>query len=167
MAGRTFIHITQDAIPPLDTITQQVQDDGAGAISTFSGTTRDSFQGKFSPFSLCILCIHCLILAHTSIGKQVVQLEYQAYDKMAVKVLETIVQEARERWQLTHVAIYHRTGTVPVGQTSVVVATSSTHRTEAIHATGYLIDELKLRCPIWKKEVYHDGSVWKGSCNGK
>ncbi|KAI8332247.1 molybdopterin synthase catalytic subunit-like protein [Chlamydoabsidia padenii] len=143
MNGRTVILITKDSIPPLDTITQQVQDDSAGAISTFSGTTRDSFQGK-----------------------RVLQLEYQAYEGMAIKVLETIIQEARQQWQIDHIAIYHRTGIVPVGQTSVVVATSSAHRTEAIHATGYLIDELKARCPIWKKEVYEDGSVWKGSCTG-
>ncbi|CAO3583695.1 unnamed protein product [Absidia cylindrospora] len=141
--GRSIVIITENSIPTLDNITQQVQDDGAGAISTFSGTTRNTFQGK-----------------------RVIQLEYEAYDKMAVKVLETIIQEARQKWELVNVAVYHRTGVVPVGQTSVVVATCSVHRADAIYATGYIIDELKARCPIWKKEVYEDGSVWKGSCAG-
>ncbi|KAI8086393.1 Molybdopterin biosynthesis MoaE [Halteromyces radiatus] len=141
--NRTIINITEEPIPSLDFITQQVQDDGAGAISTFSGTTRNTFQGK-----------------------RVIQLEYQAYEGMTYKVLNSIVNESRQRWQIQHIAIYHRTGIVPVGYTSVVVATSSVHRGDAIHATQYLIDELKARCPIWKKEVYEDGSEWKGSCNG-
>lgn len=94
------------------------------------------------------------------------RLDYEAYVPMAIKVLEQVVQEARQKWELKHVAIYHRTGTVPVGQVSVIVAVSSAHRKEAMHATEYLIDHLKARCPIWKKEVYNDGSVWKGSCEG-
>lgn len=80
---------------------------------------------------------------------------------MASKFLGELITEARGRWSLRHVAVYHRTGTVPVGMASVVVAVSSVHRREAMRATEYLIDELKRRCPIWKKEVYEDGSMWK------
>ncbi|ORX47746.1 Molybdopterin biosynthesis MoaE [Hesseltinella vesiculosa] len=141
MEQKSIVIVTNDDIPGLDIIQQQVQDDGAGAISTFSGTTRNTFQGK---------CV--------------VQLEYQAYTGMAEKVLVQLIEEARQKWHIQHVAIYHRTGVVPVGQTSVVIACSSTHRADGLHATEYLIDELKARCPIWKKEVYEDGSVWKGSC---
>lgn len=83
---------------------------------------------------------------------------------MAVKVLKELIQQARNKWSLKHVAVYHRIGTVPVGQVSVIIAASSTHRKEAIHATEFLIDTLKDQCPIWKKEVYQDGSVWKGAC---
>ncbi|CAO3647325.1 unnamed protein product [Cunninghamella echinulata] len=140
---KTIIIITDTSIPTLDTITKQVQDDGAGAISTFSGTTRNIFQGK-----------------------RVIQLEYEAYETMAEKVLKDIINESRQKWKLQHISVYHRTGIVPVGETSVVIAISSTHRADSIHATEYIIDELKARCPIWKKEVYEDGSVWKGSCDG-
>ncbi|KAI8068678.1 Molybdopterin biosynthesis MoaE [Gongronella butleri] len=140
--SKTIVELTAADIPSLDEISKQVQDDAAGAISTFSGTTRNSFQGK-----------------------TVVQLDYQAYEPMARKVLGELVAEARAKWALMHVAIYHRTGTVPVGETSVVIACSSAHRDASMHATEYLIDELKARCPIWKKEVYEDGSVWKGACN--
>lgn len=92
------------------------------------------------------------------------QLDYEAYEPMAIKVLRELTEEARRQWDLTHIAIYHRVGTVPIGGISVVIACSSVHRAEALHATEFLIDHLKARCPIWKKEVYEDGSVWKGSC---
>lgn len=114
---------------------------------------------------LFILTIRCIVWWHKSvIGKKVVQLEYEAYEPMAKKVLLDIIQKARSKWSLKHIAIYHRTGTVPVGEVSVVIAASSAHREDSIHATEYLIDELKASCPIWKREVYEDGSVWKGAC---
>lgn len=103
---------------------------------------------------------------HVYIGKKVLQLEYEAYIPMTEKVLKDIIIESRQKWKLKHISVYHRTGIVPVGETSVVIAISSTHRADSIHATEYIIDELKARCPIWKKEVYEDGSVWKGSCDG-
>lgn len=99
-----------------------------------------------------------------SIGKKVVRLEYEAYIPMAKKTLENLIAEARQQWDLKHVAIYHRTGVVPVGQVSVIIATSSKHRKDSIDSVEFLIDSLKDRCPIWKKEVYEDGSVWKGTC---
>ncbi|KAI8150288.1 Molybdopterin biosynthesis MoaE [Fennellomyces sp. T-0311] len=140
---RDIVDITSDNLPSLESISHLVQDDTAGAISTFSGLTRDTFQGK-----------------------RVVQLDYEAYVPMATKVLHELIKEARDQWDLKHVAVYHRIGTVPVGQVSVVIAVSSAHRREGLRATEYLIDHLKDRCPIWKKEVYEDGSVWKGTCEG-
>ncbi|KAI8969268.1 Molybdopterin biosynthesis MoaE [Mycotypha africana] len=142
MCHKDIVEVTADPLPTLDEIANSVQDDAAGAISTFSGTTRNTFKGK-----------------------KVVKLEYEAYIPMAEKVLMQLVREARNKWNLQHVAIYHRIGTVPVGQTSVVVATSSTHRADSMEATRHLIDRLKEKCPIWKKEVYEDGSVWKGQCH--
>ncbi|KAG0745237.1 hypothetical protein G6F57_005592 [Rhizopus arrhizus] len=138
---KDIVEITSEDIPSLDYISSQVHDDSAGAISTFSGTTRNTFEDK-----------------------EVIKLDYEAYEPMAKKVLLEIITDARKQWNLKHIAIYHRTGTVPVGQVSVVIAISSTHRGDAMHATEYLIDELKSKCPIWKREVYRDGSVWKGSC---
>jgi molybdopterin synthase catalytic subunit len=86
---------------------------------------------------------------------------------MAKKILMDLIQEARNKWDLKHIAIYHRTGIVAVGKVSVVVATSSKHRADSMDSARYLIDELKDRCPIWKREIYEDGSVWKGSCSGQ
>ncbi|KAI8391072.1 Molybdopterin biosynthesis MoaE [Radiomyces spectabilis] len=141
---RNHVVISEASLPSLDVIAKQVADDGAGAISTFSGTTRDHFQGKV-----------------------VLRLEYEAYEAMVIKILHDLIKEARSKWNVMHIAVYHRTGLVPVGETSVVVACSSAHRADAIHSAEYLIDELKARCPIWKKEVYEDGSVWKGACDNK
>lgn len=96
-----------------------------------------------------------------------IELDYEAYVPMAKKVLNEIIKESRDKWDLMHIAIYHRTGSVPVGKVSVIVATSSKHRGDSMDAARYIIDELKDRCPIWKKEVYNDGSVWKGACHKK
>ncbi|KAI9007918.1 molybdenum cofactor synthesis protein 2 large subunit [Phycomyces nitens] len=141
--NKEYLVVTIEELPLVDTITKLVQDDSAGATTVFIGTTRDSFKGK-----------------------RVIQLEYEAYKPMAIKILQTIIDEARLRWRIQHVAIYHRVGCVPVGQASVIAAVSSTHRGDSINSAAYLIDELKERCPIWKKEVYEDGSVWKGACEG-
>eukprot|EP00798_Chlamydomonas_sp_ICE-L_P010692 gene10692-12384_t len=115
-----------------------VTDPGAGAISTFSGVTRNNFQGK-----------------------EVSRLEYEAYAPMAEKKLEELCQQAIEKWDLCKIAIAHRTGTVNVEEPSVIIAASSPHRKAAIEAVGWAIDELKATVPIWKKEFFTDGSMWK------
>lgn len=109
-----------------------------GAISTFSGTTRDTFDGK-----------------------NVVELRYEAYVPMAVRQIKAICTEARLKWSLHSVAMVHRLGPVPVGETSVFIAVSSVHRADGLDACKYLIDEVKASVPIWKKEVYENGEVWK------
>ena len=68
---------------------------------------------------------------------------------------------ARGRWSLTKLAVAHRTGTVRVGESSVVIAASSAHRADALEATRWMIDELKATVPIWKKEFFEGGEVWK------
>lgn len=110
----------------------------AGAIATFSGTTRDTFEGK-----------------------SVLELRYEAYVPMAIRCIKSICSSARASWNLHSVAVAHRIGTVPVGETSVFVAVSSVHRADALEACRFLIDEIKARVPIWKKEVYSNGEVWK------
>lgn len=157
---KDIVEITSEDIPSLDYITSQVHDDSAGAISTFSGTTRNTFEGKMKIKNKKKKNSRRI----SRVDKEVIKLDYEAYEPMAKKVLLEIIASARKQWNLKHIAIYHRTGTVPVGQVSVVIAVSSTHRGDAMHATEYLIDELKSKCPIWKREVYRDGSVWKGSC---
>lgn len=110
----------------------------AGAIATFSGTTRDTFDGK-----------------------TVVELIYEAYIPMAIRCIKSVCASARESWNLHSIAVAHRLGTVPVGGTSVFIAVSSVHRADALEACRYLIDEIKATVPIWKKEVYSNGEVWK------
>ncbi|OIW12158.1 hypothetical protein TanjilG_28566 [Lupinus angustifolius] len=110
----------------------------AGAIATFSGTTRDTFDGK-----------------------TVLELRYEAYVPMAIRCLKSVCSSARASWNLHSIAIAHRIGSVPVGETSVFIAVSSVHRADALEACRFLIDELKATVPIWKKEVYSNGEVWK------
>ena len=75
-----------------------------------------------------------------------------------------MISRARERWQLCGVALAHRTGVVPVGEASVVVAVSSPHRREALDAASFCIDELKAQVPIWKKEMYCEAEgEWKAN----
>lgn len=132
--------LVQISYAPLDAkeYIAAVQDDGAGGISVFIGTTRDTFEGK-----------------------EVLRLEYEAYVPMALAKLTELCKEARAKWPLAKVALGHRLGLVPVGDASVIVAVSSTHRHAAIEGCRFLIDELKARVPIWKKEVYASGETWK------
>lgn len=157
---KDFVTISPYDLPSLDDIARKVQDDGAGAITTFSGTTRNVFEGILTRNRL----VYKVFNLYFHVDKVVIELNYEAYIPMAVKVLHEIIKEARTKWSLKHVAIHHRTGVVPVGEVSVIVATSSKHRGDSMDSARYLIDELKDRCPIWKKEVYEDGSVWKGAC---
>ncbi|CAN1145245.1 Molybdopterin synthase catalytic subunit [Linum perenne] len=110
----------------------------AGAISTFSGTTRDTFDGK-----------------------TVVELRYEAYVPMAVRQIKSICSNARASWKIHAIAVAHRLGAVPVGETSIFIAVSAVHRADALDACKFMIDELKATVPIWKKEVYSNGEVWK------
>ncbi|KAK3032354.1 hypothetical protein RJ639_035405 [Escallonia herrerae] len=109
-----------------------------GAIATFSGTTRDTFEGK-----------------------AVQELRYEAYVPMAMRCIETICSSARSSWSLNSIGVAHRLGPVPVGETSVFVAISAVHRVDALDACKFVIDEIKATVPIWKKEVYTNGEVWK------
>ncbi|MCO5585962.1 hypothetical protein L7F22_039897 [Adiantum nelumboides] len=135
--GRDVVEVCSE---PLDSIryVNAVRDAGAGAIATFAGTTRNSFQGR-----------------------AVVRLEYEAYEAMAIRQMHSICSAARARWPLIAVSCAHRVGLVPIGQESVFVAASSVHRADAIHACHFIIDEIKSSVPIWKKEIYVDGQVWK------
>ncbi|XP_071742522.1 molybdopterin synthase catalytic subunit-like [Rutidosis leptorrhynchoides] len=118
--------------------TNYVHSPQCGAIATFYGNTRDTFDGK-----------------------TVVELRYEAYVPIAIRCLNTICSSARSMWDLNAVAAAHRLGPVSVGETSVFVAISSVHRVDALDACKFVIDEIKASVPIWKKEVYSNGVVWK------
>ena len=116
-----------------------VSDRGFGAILIFEGVGRDHFEGR-----------------------NVQALDYEAYAEMAVPAMEQIAEEARKRWA-AKVAIVHRTGRVAVGEASVVIAVGTAHRAACYEASRFVIDTLKQRVPIWKKEIYADGHAWKAN----
>ncbi|MBB6672347.1 molybdenum cofactor biosynthesis protein [Cohnella nanjingensis] len=95
-------------------------------------------------------------------GKRTVTLEYEAYLPMARAALKTIGEEIGERWPGTLCAIHHRIGTVGIGEASVLIAVSAPHRAGGYEASRYAIERLKMTVPIWKKEVYEDGTAWQG-----
>ena len=127
---------------PLDarSVEAMVAAPGAGALVTFTGTVRDHARGR-----------------------RVVALEYEAYAPAAEKMLDRIGEEIAARWGIERVAISHRTGRLPVGEASVVIAIAAPHRGEAFAACQYAIERLKDIVPIWKKEFYADGATWVGS----
>lgn len=119
-------------------VEQAVVRPDAGAVLTFVGVTRNHFEGR-----------------------TVLELEYEAYPELALPVMQAIADEAAERWPGARVAMVHRTGSVPVGEASVVISVSTPHRGDCYAASRFAIDALKARVPVWKKERYADGAVWK------
>ena len=122
---------------PIDLTALQAVDPGDGALCLFLGVVRNENGGQ-----------------------RVLHLEYEAYEDMALPLLEEIAAEARRRWPVTVVRIVHRLGRLEIGETSVAVAVASPHRAEAFEACRYAINTLKATVPIWKKEFYADGAVW-------
>ncbi len=128
-----------DAPLSLDAAVAEVRDPEAGAIATFVGTTR-----------------------RRSRGRDVLHLEYEAYEGMAEEVMASLAQELARRHELCRVAIHHRVGRVDIGEVSVVIAVSAPHRAAALAACREAIDELKVSVPLWKKEIYVGGEEWIG-----
>jgi molybdopterin converting factor subunit 1 len=93
-------------------------------------------------------------------GRRTLYLVYEAYAPMAQRELERLGCEAHERFEIAHIGIVHRTGKLEIGETSVVIAVSATHRSAAFEACEWAIKELKRTVPIWKKEFFEDGEVW-------
>lgn len=112
-----------------------VQSPERGGVASFLGTVRNHHHGR-----------------------DVLRLEYSAYEPMAEAECERIVAEAESRWDVA-VALRHRVGGLEIGDTAVAIAAASAHRDEAFLACRYVIEEVKRRLPIWKREVYADGSV--------
>ena len=123
----------------VDAAVAEVRDDDAGAIATFVGTTR----------------------AHSR-GRDVLHLDYEAYEGMAEQVMADLADQMTRRHALCKVAIHHRVGRVDIGEMSVVIAVSAPHRAAALAACKDAIDELKVSVPLWKKETYVGGEEWIG-----
>lgn len=124
---------------PLDeaAVTALVTSAAAGGVVTFVGRVRDHARGR-----------------------TVMALEYETYPEMAHSVFAQIAAEASGRFAIKQVAIHHRSGRLNVGEIAVIVAVSATHRGPAFAACEYIVDQLKTRAPIWKKEFSPDGAVW-------
>jgi molybdopterin synthase catalytic subunit len=137
VSGGAFL--LSDAPLSLDRVVDEVRSDDAGAIATFTGTTRRSSRGR-----------------------TVTHLEYEAYEGMAERVMAEIAEALQARYDVSAVAIHHRVGRVAIGETSVVIAVAAPHRQDALGACKDAIDELKERVPLWKKEVYEGGEEWIG-----
>ena len=135
-AAATMIELTYDSLDP-ERVTNLVRRDSNGAVVTFLGTTRDTFEGK-----------------------RVVRLDYEAYEEMAVKKMADVRAELQAEFDIEDIAISHRIGTVGIGEISLVIAVASPHRQEAFFACHKAVDRIKQIVPIWKKEVYEDGSRW-------
>src|SRR5262245_35750140 len=123
----------------VEDVVAEVRDDSAGAIATFVGTTRSHSRGR-----------------------DVLHLEYEAYEGMAEQVMADLGDELARRHDLREVALDHRIGLVDIGGTSVVIAVSSAHRAAALAACAEAIERLKVSVPLWKKETYVGGEEWIG-----
>lgn len=123
---------------PIDyaALTEAVRSPQAGAVVLFLGTVREMTGGR-----------------------QTVALDYDAYPQMAEVKMAELEAEARRRWPVIETTIVHRTGHLKLGEISVAVAVSAPHRGQAFEAGRFLIDELKVRVPIWKKENWADGTT--------
>ncbi|MGH1363659.1 MAG: molybdenum cofactor biosynthesis protein MoaE [Calditrichia bacterium] len=134
-----MIEITAEPIDVNKIIAAASRDD-CGGLSVFLGTVRNH-----------------------SYGKEVQRLEYEAYPAMAGKMIQRIIDEITERWDVRAAAVSHRTGILDIGDVAVVIAVASPHRADAFEACQYTIDRLKQIVPIWKKEVAVDGETWLSS----
>jgi molybdopterin synthase catalytic subunit len=123
----------------LDAAVDEVRTDRAGAIATFTGTTRVQSRER-----------------------RVLHLDYEAYEEMAEHVMAQIAEDMKGRYDLCEIAIHHRTGRVDIGEASVVIAVSAPHRQDALAACKDAIDALKEQVPLWKKEFYEGGEEWIG-----
>jgi molybdopterin synthase catalytic subunit len=106
------------------------------------------------------LCLFVGTVRNENGGRAVRHLEYEAYEEMALPLMEAIGAECRRRFAITDVRIVHRLGRLEIGEASVAVAVSAPHRGPAFEACRYAIDAVKATVPIWKKEFYADGAVW-------
>lgn len=130
-----MICIQSEAID-VSALVQAIGHENAGAIVLFVGTTR-KLTG----------------------GRETVSLEYDCYEAMAISELEKLSQAAIDRWSLTGCGVVHRIGVVAIGEASVALAVSSPHRAASYEASRWIMDQLKQKVPIWKKEQWTDGST--------
>jgi molybdopterin synthase catalytic subunit len=131
------VAVTPDRLD-LEPLLRLVADGGGhGAITSFVGTVRDN-----------------------NVNRRVTHLEYEAYEPLAVKALEQIVEETVAQWPGIRVAVHHRIGRLAIGEASIIIAAASAHRANAFAACRYVIERVKQIVPIWKHEFFDGGEVW-------
>lgn len=128
--------IVRDAIDK-EAAVRRLQRPADGAAVIFDGAVRDNTRGR-----------------------RTLYLEYEAYEPMALKQMESLLEEARSRFGVRGASIVHRLGRLEIGETSVLIVVASAHRAAAFEACRWIIDMLKKTVPIWKKEYFQDGAVW-------
>jgi molybdopterin synthase catalytic subunit len=131
-----LIRVTDQVLDPDEAIAA-VASAAAGAINVFLGVVRDN-----------------------NLGRRVDHLVYDAYPSMAEKVMRQLGEEAKQRFGLEECAILHRTGRLEIGETRLLIAISCGHRAESFEGGHWLVNEVKKRVPVWKKEVWEDGEEW-------
>jgi MoaE-MoaD fusion protein len=142
-AATDIYRVVTEPLSP-DTIAAEVDDPGAGGIVIFSGVVRNETGGRPVKF-----------------------LEYEAHAPMAEVKMREIGESLRARWSgVKRVAMLHRIGRLEIGEASVLIAVSASHRGDAFEACRYAIDTLKRTVPVWKKEHFEDGEVWVGLQGG-
>ena len=135
-SSKDYYLLTRFPIPTADLVRQQKASED-GAVVVFEGVVRNN-----------------------SHGRRALYLEYEAYEPMAIRKMEEIGGEVRRGFQIDHIGMIHRLGRLEIGETSVAIIVTSTHRRAAFDACQFAIDRLKEIVPIWKKEYFEDGSVW-------
>ncbi len=133
-----------DAPLSLDALSQSIAAESSGAIASFLGIVRKRSRGR-----------------------EVLHLEYEAYREMAIAKMREIGDEIHARWPVDEIAIVHRVGRLRVGEASIAICVAAPHRREALAACTYAIERVKTAVPIWKKEVWSDGSEWIGTVSGE
>ncbi len=131
-----LIRVTEGELRAEEAVTA-VETPAAGAVNVFLGVVRDN-----------------------SLGRKVDHLVYDAYPSMAERVMREIAEEAKARFELLECAVLHRTGRLEIGETSLLIAVSSGHREASFEGGHWLVNEIKKRVPVWKKEVWEDGEEW-------
>ncbi len=137
-AGQRRVSLVRDKIDSQNLI-ESIKASSDGAVVVFEGIVRDNSRGR-----------------------RTVYLEYEAYEKMALKQLQTLVDAVLTKFAVRDAVVIHRLGRLYVGETSVLIVVASAHRAAAFDACRWTIDELKKTVPIWKKEFFEDGAVWAG-----
>ncbi len=136
MPAQDYFHLTNEPLD-LTSIARRVVPPECGATVTLDGYVRQFTKDRETLF-----------------------LVYEAYEPMALKEMEKLIQKAKQDFQISNIGIVHRLGRLEIGETSVVISVAASHRKAAFAACEWLIRELKSTVPIWKKEVYVDGEEW-------
>lgn len=143
-----FCELTTEPIS-IETVARRIVPPECGATVTLDGYARKFTRDKT-----------------TGEVRETEYLEYEAYEPMALKEMEKLIEAAHPKFEISNIGIVHRIGRLEIGETSVVISVSAPHRRAAFEACEWLIKELKRTVPIWKKEVYADGEHWvEGDAN--